>query len=84
MQLFEEKENFNVCILWNKDLTHYLVGLASDEYSVTLDTDDFFYIKDLTRIKTGLTAKGITILEDTNESLQMFLPNLTMEEVNMQ
>lgn len=42
MQLFEEKENFNVCILWNKDLTHYLVGLASDEYSVTLDTDDFF------------------------------------------
>ena len=67
MQLFEEKENFNVCILWNKDLTHYLVGLASDEYSVTLDTDDFFYIKDLTRIKTGLTAKGITILEDTNE-----------------
>ena len=57
MQLFEEKENFNVCILWNKDLTHYLVGLASDEYSVTLDTDDFFYIKDLTRIKTGLTAK---------------------------
>lgn len=43
------------------------IGLASDEYSVTLDTDDFFYIKDLTRIKTGLTAKGITILEDTNE-----------------
>lgn len=77
MQLFEEKENFNVCILWNKDLTHYLVGLASDEYSVTLDTDDFFYIKDLTRIKTGLTAKGITILEDTKEVMHI------LEEYNL-
>lgn len=65
-QLTDGKDDLNVCILWNRDLTHYFVGLTCDEYSVTLDTDDFFYIKDLTRIKAGLTAKGVRILEDTS------------------
>ena len=37
---------------------------ACDDYSITLDTDDFFKIKDLTRMKTGLTVEGINILED--------------------
>ena len=38
--------------------------MTTKDYSVTLDLDDFNNIKDLTRLKTGLTAEGITILED--------------------
>ena len=63
-ELFKDEEDFNVCILWDKGLTHYFVGLTCDDYSITLDLDDFNNIKDLTRIKAGLTAQGIVILED--------------------
>lgn len=63
-ELFKDNEEFNVCILWDKSLTHYFVGLTCNEYSITLDLDDFNNIKDLTRIKTGLTAEGIVILDD--------------------
>ena len=65
-ELLKDNPKFNVCIYWNKDLTHYFVGLTCDDYSVTLDLDDFFNIKDLTRLKMGLTAEGVTILEDKN------------------
>jgi len=64
-ELFKDDKNFNVCILWDKGLTHYFVALSSNEYSVTLDLDDFNNIKDLTRIKAGLTAEGIVILNDS-------------------
>lgn len=63
-ELFKNNEDVNVCILYDKGLTHYYVGLTSNEYSITLDLDDFNNIKDLTRLKTGLTAEGIKILED--------------------
>ena len=63
-ELLRENDDYNIGIFWNKNLIHYFVGLTCSEYSVTLDTDDFFNIKDLTRLKTGLTAEGITVLED--------------------
>ena len=63
-ELLKNDEKFNVTILWDKGLTHYFVGLTCGEYSITLDVDDFNNIKDLTRIKAGLTAEGIVILED--------------------
>lgn len=56
--------DYEIGIFWNKGMTHYLVGLTCDGYSVALDPDDFNNIKDLTRIKRGLTAQGIVILED--------------------
>ena len=62
-----KSKNFNICIFWDENLTHYLVGITSNEYSITLDLDDFNNIKDLTRIKAGLTINGIHILKDTNE-----------------
>ena len=65
-ELFEDNKDTNVCILWDKRLTHYFVGLTSNEYSLTLDLDNFNNIKDMTRIKTGLTAEGVEILEDKN------------------
>lgn len=64
MDLFKDDENYNVTILWDKSLTHYFVGLTCDNYSITLDLDDFNNIKDLTRVKADLTAEGIIILED--------------------
>ena len=63
-KLFKEKEDYNVTILWDKSLTHYFVALTCNDYSITLDLDDFDNIKDLTRVKTGLTAEGIVILDD--------------------
>ena len=65
-ELFKNNDNFNVCILWDVDFTHYYVGLTCDDYTITLDLDDFNNIKDLTRLKTGLTADGIVILEDNS------------------
>ena len=58
--------NYDVCIIWDEINTHYFVGLASKEYYVSLDLDDFTQIKDLTRMKTGLTLEEIRILEDTS------------------
>ena len=56
--------DYDVCILWDEAVTHYFVGLVCNEYCIALDLDDFTQIKDLTRIKTGLTIEGIKILDD--------------------
>lgn len=72
-ELFKDDENSNACILWNKNLTHYFVGLTSDDYSLAIDLDDFFNIKDLTRLKTELTLEGITILEDDKHKFKKAL-----------
>lgn len=69
-ELFKDDKNCNTCILWNKNLIHYFVGLTSDDYSLAIDLDDFFKIKDLTRLKTGLTLEGITILEDDKHKFE--------------
>lgn len=63
-ELLKGNDEFNVCILWDKGLTHYFVGLTCNKYSITLDLDNFNNIKDLTRVKAGLTAEGIVILDD--------------------
>lgn len=53
-------------MLGDKENLHYVVGLTGPEYSVILDLDDFNSIKDLTRLKLGLTIKGIRILRDNS------------------
>ena len=72
-ELFKDKEDVDICIIWNKNLTHYFVGLTSNDYSLAIDLDDFFRIKDLTRLKTGLTLEGITILEDDKDKFKNVL-----------
>ena len=69
-ELLKDNENYDTCIFWNKNLTHYFVGLICDEYSLSLDLDDFFKIKDLTRLKANLTAEGIEILEDKDHKFK--------------
>ena len=69
--------NYDVCIIWDEVNTHYFVGIACDEYYVSLDLDDYTQIKDLTRMKTGLTLEGINILEDPSNKL-----GKVIEEIN--
>lgn len=69
----DENEKNDVCVLWDEENVHYLVGLASDDYALMLDTDDFNQIKDLTRIKTGLTLEGIEILKDKDDKFKNVL-----------
>ena len=60
---------YDVYIIWDEALTHYFVGMVSDEYCITLDLDNFNSIKDLTRLKTGLTIDGINVLQDSSNNM---------------
>ena len=68
--LIEGNNELEAFMLGLKDNTHYVVGLTGKEYSVVLDLDDFNSIKDLTRVKLGLTIKGIKILRDETGKFQ--------------
>lgn len=62
--LINDKYDLEAFLLGDIENTHYVVGLTGKDYSVILDQDDFNSIKDLTRLKMGLTIKGIHILRD--------------------
>ena len=62
--LIDRKFELEACMIGDKENTHYVVGLTGKDYSIILDQDDFNSIKDLTRLKMGLTIKGIHILRD--------------------
>ena len=69
-QLLNENDDMEAVMVGLKDNTHYVVGLTGKEYSIILDLDDFNSIKDLTRLKIGLTIKGIKILRDDSGKFQ--------------
>lgn len=62
--LIGDNYDLEAFLLGDIENTHYVVGLTGKDYSVILDQDDFNSIKDLTRLKMGLTIKGIHILKD--------------------
>ena len=62
--LIGENNKLEAFMIGDRDNTHYVVGLTGKNYSIILDQDDFNSIKDLTRLKMGLTIKGIHILRD--------------------
>lgn len=64
--LINKDRELEAFMVGTKDNTHYVVGLTGQDYSIILDPDDFNSIKDLTRLKMGLTIKGIYILRDEN------------------
>ena len=68
--LIEENKNLEACMVGDTENLHYVVGLTGDEYSVILYLDDFNNIKDLTRLKLGLTITGIKILRDNSGNFQ--------------
>ena len=62
--LIDDKEDLEACMVGDVENTHYVVGLTGKDYSILLDQDDFNSIKDLTRVKLGLTIKGVHIFRD--------------------
>ena len=69
-ELINETMDLEAVILGDKENLHYVVGLIGNEYSIILDLDDFNKIKDLTRLKLGLTINGITILRDDSKKFE--------------
>lgn len=67
-------------MLGDKENTHYVVGLTGKDYSAILDPDDFNSIKDLTRVKMGLTIKGIHILRDETGLLRKALDKFNADK----
>lgn len=73
LRLSKAPKNYDICILWDEAVTHYFVGFVSNDYCISLDLDDFLQIKDITRIKTGLTLEGIKILDDPSQKFKTVL-----------
>ena len=72
-ELLGENNNLEAVMVGDRDNLHYFVGLTGKDYSITLDLDDFNNIKDLTRLKLGLTIKGIKILRDESNKFKKAL-----------
>ena len=81
-ELITENDNMEAFMVGDKENTHYVVGLTGSEYSAILDLDDFNSIKDLTRLKLGLTIKGIRILRDESGKLQSVVDNFNKDRLN--
>ena len=75
-ELLGENDNLEAVMVGDKENLHYFVGLTGKDYSITLDLDDFNSIKDLTRLKLGLTIKGIKILRDESNKFKKALDKL--------
>ena len=69
-------------MLGDKENLHYVVGLTGKEYSVILDLDDFNKLKDLTRLKLGLTLEGIRLLRDNSGKFQKAIDKFNKNNFN--
>lgn len=81
-ELLDENDNLEALMVGDKENLHYVVGLTGDEYSVILDLDDFNNIKDLTRLKLGLTINGIKILRDNSGKFQKAIDKFNKGRLN--
>lgn len=71
--LIGKNNELEAVVVGDIENTHYVVGLTGKNYSIILDQDDFNGIKDLTRLKMGLTINGIKILRDENSEFEKAL-----------
>ena len=81
-ELLGENDNLEAFMVGDKENLHYVVGLTGDEYSIILDLDDFNNIKDLTRLKLGLTINGIKILRDNSGKFQKAIDKFNKDRLN--
>lgn len=79
--LISENRELEAFMLGDRENTHYVVALTGKDYSIILDPDDFNSIKDLTRLKMGLTIKGIHILRDENETFKKVVDNFNKDRL---
>jgi hypothetical protein len=68
-------KDYETIILWDKKNVHYFVGMENDDYTLVLDSDNFNKVKDVTRMKLGLTTNGIKVLDDKTGSFTRALDN---------
>ena len=80
--LLGENSNLEAFMIGDKENLHYVTALTGNEYSIILDLDDFNNIKDLTRLKLGLTLKGIRILRDDSGKFQKAIDNFNSDKPN--
>ena len=81
-ELITDEDDMEAFMIGDKENTHYVVGLTGIKYSAILDQDDFNSIKDLTRLKLGLTLKGIRILRDDSGDLQKVVDEYNKDKLN--
>lgn len=81
-ELLKDNDNLEAFMVGDTENLHYVVGLTGKEYSLLLDQDDFNSIKDLTRLKLGLTLKGIKILRDDTGKFQKAIDNFNKDKLN--
>ena len=81
-ELRGKKDDVETFMVGDRDNLHYVVGLIGNEYSAILDLDDFNKLKDLTRLKLGLTLEGIKILRDTNGKLKEAIDKFNKGKLN--
>ena len=81
-ELIDGKENLEAFMVGDKENLHYVVGLTGEKYSIILDLDNFNNIKDLTRLKLGLTITGINILRDDSGKFQKALDKFNENRLN--
>ena len=80
-ELLQGNNNLEAFMLGDKENLHYVTGLTGNEYSIILDLDDFNSIKDLTRLKLGLTLKGIKVLRDDSGKFQKAINNFNKDRL---
>lgn len=81
-ELIGNNDNFEAFMVGDKENLHYVVGLTGKEYSLILDLDDFNKLKDLTRLKLGLTLEGIKILRDNERKFQKAIDKFNENRLN--
>ncbi|MBQ2835379.1 MAG: DEAD/DEAH box helicase family protein [Clostridia bacterium] len=69
-EILKPQDKLEAFMIGDKENLHYSVGLTGEEYSIILDLDDFNKLKDLTRLKLGLTLEGIKVLRDNSGKFQ--------------
>lgn len=80
-ELLQKNNTLEAFMLGDKENLHYVTGLTGDDYSIILDLDDFNSIKDLTRLKLGLTLKGIKILRDDSGKFKKAIDNFNKDKL---
>ena len=81
-ELLQGNHNLEAFMVGDKENLHYVTGLTGNDYSIILDLDDFNSIKDLTRLKLGLTLKGIRILRDDSGKIQKAIDTFNKDKLN--
>lgn len=81
-ELLGKNDKLEAFMLGDKENLHYVVGLTGNDYSIILDLDDFNSVKDLTRLKLGLTIRGIRILRDDSEKFQEAINRFNQDKLN--